>query len=100
MEASARAPEDLYGLSLEEYLSRPTTDLELRELKSKVRGELRKDDRVASVVVEVDVPKADGSELTVRILVRPVDPTIGAFAMTFAVTSAGVVLLAIGRAAA
>ena len=91
-------PDDgTFGLSLSEYLNTGTTALELRELGSKVRGELKKDDRVATVRVTV-TPSPTGQSMAVQIVVVPVDQTIGKFALTLGVTSSGVVLQAIARA--
>lgn len=86
-----------YGISLSEYLNRGTTATGLREIASKIRGELRKDDRVADVAVPPPETSLDGSRMRVSITVTPVDARVGPFDMTLAVTSAGVVLEAMGR---
>lgn len=87
-----------YGISLSEYLNEGTTDADIRALASKIRGELRKDDRVDVVVVTV-TPNADGSRLRIREVITPLDPRLGPFAMVLAVTSSSVVLEAMERVA-
>jgi hypothetical protein len=87
-----------YGISLTEYLNEGTTAQDLQTLGSKIRGELRKDDRVDAVLVIVD-PSPDGTILRIRETITPVDPRLGPFSMTLAVTSAGVVLEAMERGA-
>lgn len=85
-----------YGIALSEYLNRGTGAAELREVGAKIRGELAKDDRVASVRVTV-TPSPDGGTFAVQIRVTPIDAALGPFRLVLAVTSAGVVLEEIGR---
>lgn len=80
-----------YGIDLRSYCNRGTTAAEIRSLAGQINGELRKDDRIERVVVTV-TPSPDGSELAVQLEVTPVDPNVGDFALTLAVTSAAVVL--------
>lgn len=85
-----------YGIALAEHLNRGTTDRELRELGAKIRSELQKDDRVDTVRVTV-TPSSDGRTLLVQERITPVDARLGPFTLTLGVSSAGVVLEALGR---
>lgn len=80
-----------YGIDLRSYCNRGTTAAEIRALAGQINGELRKDDRVDRVLVTV-TPSPDGSRLGVQLEVTPIDPNVGGFALTLAVTSAAVVL--------
>lgn len=80
-----------YGIDLRSYLNRATTDDEIRGLASNIRSELTKDDRIATVVVTV-TPSPTGSSLAIDLLVTPVDPSVGIFALVLAVTSASVLI--------
>jgi hypothetical protein len=85
-------PDDAaYGKDLRSYLNRPTTALELLELAGAVRAELEKDDRVDTAPTTITTVNA-GQTMTLKVVVTPVDPSVGTFAMTLAVTSAEIVL--------
>lgn len=80
-----------YGMELSAFLNRATTATEIRNLAANIRQEVTKDDRIAAVTVTV-TPAPDGSTLAVDLHVTPVDPQLGQFSMTLAVTSAAVLL--------
>lgn len=80
-----------YGLDVRAYCNQGTTADEIRSLSGRISAELTKDDRVDTVIVTV-TPSPTGSSLGVAIRVRPVDPRIGEFDMTLAVTSAEVLV--------
>jgi phage baseplate assembly protein W len=80
-----------YGIDLRSYLNRGTTAAEINSLADRIRVELSRDDRIASLRVRV-TPNATGSTLSVAIAVVPVDPRLGAFSLTLAVTSAEVLI--------
>lgn len=86
-----------YGMDLRGYCNRGVTTSEIRSLATRVRNEVEKDDRIAGVTVTV-TPSSTGSTLTVEIAVVPVDPRIGNFGLTLAVTSAEVLIETIRRA--
>lgn len=86
-----------YGIDLRAFLNTGVPFSELGSLESQITTELRKDDRVASVAAKVTFSSA-GTELTVRIVVTPVDPALGSFRLTLAVTSAAVILEAMEAA--
>lgn len=89
----ARAPglRDLtYGLDLTSYLNRGITAQEIRALATKVRSELTKDDRIATVSVTV-TPSPTGDRLDLDLRVTPRDAR-NAFRLVLAVTSAGVLV--------
>jgi hypothetical protein len=83
-----------YGLDLVGYLNRGTTPAEVNGLAGAIRSEITKDDRIVTASVVV-VPSRGA--LSVRIRVTPASPTLGAFTLTLAATSAGVVLQEITR---
>jgi len=80
-----------YGIDLRSYLNRGVTADEIRGLASNIRSEVTKDDRVSGVTVTV-TPSPNGSSLAIDLLVTPRDPSIGAFTLVLAVTSASVLL--------
>lgn len=95
--ARGTLPDDRdYGIDLRSYLNRGTTAAEIIALASQIRGELERDDRLAAVQVTVR-PAPDGSELGVDLAVTPVDPRVGGFSLTLAVTSADIVLEELAR---
>jgi len=81
-----------YGMDLRAELNRGTTTRDLNAIAARIRSELTKDDRVSSVKVTVSYADLVAREMTVSIVVTPVDATIGGFSMTLAVTSAEVVI--------
>lgn len=87
-----RLPDDpTYGMDLASYVNRGVTQADLIGLAGEIRNELTKDDRVDAVTVEIAISEG-GRRLSGRALVTPVDPAIGGFALTFAVTDAGLAL--------
>lgn len=87
-----------YGMDLRAYLNRGSTTQEIRTLAGRIRGELEKDDRVQSVVVQV-TPDSTGRTLAVAIKITAVDPSVGGFDLILAVTSADVLIAELRRAA-
>lgn len=80
-----------YGIALRSFLNRGTTADELRALAGQTRAEIEKDDRVASASVVV-TPSSVGDRLAISIVVAPIDPRIGGFSLTLAITSADIVI--------
>lgn len=80
-----------YGLDLRSYLNRATPAAEITALAGRIRSELAKDDRVDDVRVTL-TPSPTGSEFSVKVEVLPHDPRIGGFTLTFAVTSAALLV--------
>jgi len=80
-----------YGLDLRGYCNRGTTAAELRTLAGRIRSELRKDDRIEDVLVEVD-PSSTGTDLAVRLDVTPIDPDLGGFRLTLSASSAAILI--------
>ncbi len=76
-----------YGYDLRAALNRGVTEQDVRAIAANVRAEIEKDDRVDFAAVTV-TPSADGSTLRVQLVITPVDPSIGGFTLTLAVTSA------------
>lgn len=90
-------PDDAdYGRDLRAMVNRGVTTDDVRAIAGQVRSELEKDDRVDAARVIV-TPAADGSRLRVQCWVTPVDPRIGGFTMTLAVTSAEILIEEISR---
>lgn len=83
-----------YGISLRSMLNAGADQERINSMGGIIRNEVCKDDRVASAVVEV-TPSASFDAFRVAMAVTPVDPSLGGFSMTLAVTSAGIVLEAI-----
>jgi hypothetical protein len=79
-----------YGEDIRSYLNRGTTLADLRDLEGKIRNECTKDDRVAQVAVQV--AQTALVQLDISIQVTPVDPTLGVFTMTLALTDAELLL--------
>lgn len=80
-----------YGIDLRAYCNRGTTADEVRALAGQIRTEVEKDDRIDSLAVTV-TPAADGSSLSVSLVVTPIAAELGGFTLTLAVTSAEVLL--------
>lgn len=76
-----------YGIDLRRWLHLPMTQRQLRENEGQVNAELRKDDRVESLVVSL--VRVGANELELRI---QGETATGAFTLTLAVTSAEVLL--------
>jgi hypothetical protein len=79
-----------YGLDVAGYLNRPMQPLDVRQYEGEIRQELLKDDRVTEAVVTVTYVN---ESLTVSALGTPVDPTLGPFTLTFAITGDGSIVV-------
>lgn len=88
--------DDAWGLSLSDYVNRPTTRRELDQLEGRIVSELIDDDRIDEVRAAIEA-STDCSTLTVTIRVVPVDPMIGDFTLTLTVSDAGVLIEEITR---
>lgn len=75
-----------YGLDVRGMLNRGTPATEIQALAGQIRSECQKDDRVDDVRVIV-TPSPTGRELRIQLHVTPIDPEVGGFSLTFAVTS-------------
>lgn len=84
-----------YGISLRDMLSAGVSTADLPTLEGTIRNELAKDDRVESLDVVVTIVSLE--ELSIRISVRPVDPSTTSFAMTLGLTSSALVLQEISQ---
>ena len=78
-----------YGIDLVQRLNRGQTEVERNATAGAVRNELEKDDRVVSLTVRTS---GDSQRMIIDIRVFPADPNVDEFSLTFAATSAGVVL--------
>jgi len=83
-----------YGISLRSMVNKGVDAAEVAAMAGVIRGEVSKDDRVDTVTVTV-TPSTVGDSITVTLIVRPVDQSLGGFSMTLAVTSGAVLLEAI-----
>lgn len=83
-----------YGISLRSMLNAGTDPERINSMAGTIRNEVCKDDRIASAVVTV-MPSVAGDAFKVVLRITPVDPRLGPFSMTLAVTSAAIVLEAI-----
>lgn len=83
-----------YGISLRSMVNKGVDATEIANMAGVIRGETSKDDRVDTVAVTV-TPSTALDAITVALVVRPVDQSIGGFTMTLAVTSGAVLLEAI-----
>lgn len=83
-----------YGLDVRGMLNTGVTASELRDMQGQIRSELLKDDRIADLAASVSMPSTNA--LTVQIRITPADPNASSFSFTLAVTSAQVILEAIG----
>lgn len=85
-------PDDAdYGIDLRGMCNTPATTATLRQLAGVVRAEVTKDDRIERAEVTV-APSSTGDTLRFALRLTPVDPSIGTFSMTIAVTSAEILL--------
>lgn len=80
-----------YGISITSYLNRGATAADLRQLAGQIRAELALDDRVASLTVRV-APNGVGSNLSIEIATKPIDPNLATFTLTLNASNAGLVL--------
>lgn len=83
-----------YGLDLRSYCNRGVPARELAQLAGGIRNEVTKDDRIETATVTASL--AGTNELRVQITITPVDPATEPFRLTLAVTSADVLLEALG----
>ncbi len=90
-----RLADDLdYGLDIVGRLNRGVTPAETNALAGAIRNEVEKDDRILSATVVV-VPTLNA--LSVRIRIVPARADRGPFSLTFAVTTAALLLQEISR---
>lgn len=87
-----------YGIDVRGMLNEGVPNYELATLGTRIRAELSKDDRIASVTASA-VMAPDGRELTIAISVVPFAASVGGFALTLSVTSAEVIVTALRSAA-
>lgn len=80
-----------YGIDVRSYLNRGTDVNELRNISDRVQLELLKDDRIVRAQVTATFA-ANFLELDLDIRITPLDPSVGGFSLTLAVTSADAVL--------
>ncbi len=86
-------PDDAdYGLYLPGYVNRGVEQNDLRELNGLINGELRKDDRISDLVVQLTYDATVSKSLSVAIQITPEDPNVAPFVFTFSVTDADVLL--------
>jgi hypothetical protein len=83
-----------YGLDLRRFLNTGHTVQTLTSLAGLITTEIGKDDRVGSISVTVALP--DPSTLRISLTITPEDPRLGAFDLTFAITSGAAVIEEIG----
>lgn len=88
-----------YGIDLRDFLHEGLTEQEIRAMKGRIGSELRKDDRIESVTVDVTPSlTVDGLRLRIVIQIVPRDPRFdGPFSMTLALSSAGVLIEEMSR---
>lgn len=88
-------PDDAsYGISVTSMLSAGISTQEVAQLAGVIRAEVSKDDRISSTRVTV-TPSSALDALTIDVYILPVDPALGPFTMTLAVTSGAILLEAI-----
>jgi hypothetical protein len=83
--------DDSWGLSLSDYVNRPTTRRELNGLEGQIVSELIDDDRIEEVHAAVEA-STDCTTLTVTMRIVPVDPIAGDFTLTLSVSDVGVLI--------
>jgi len=86
-----------YGYDLRGIWNRGIPVSELEQISGQVRNEVRQDDRVYDATVSAQLEGQ--SRLLVMLRIVPADQTLGTFSLTLAVTSAQVLIEAIGGAA-
>lgn len=87
-----------YGIDVCAYLNDGVTTFTVEAMADEIRSEVTKDDRIAGASVKV-VLGSGGLSLSITISITPVDPSVGNFTLTFAATSAALVLEQIRKAA-
>jgi len=88
--------QDDWGISITDYVNRPTTQQELYALEGAIIAELVDDDRIDEVQADVEA-SSDYRTLTVSIKIVPEDPLAEDFTMTLSVTDTGVLLEEMSR---
>lgn len=83
--------DDDWGLSLQDYLNRPTTREELYALEGEIVAEIVDDDRIDEVQAAVEA-STDCTTLTVSLRIVPTDPLVNDFSLTLSVSDAGVLI--------
>lgn len=83
-----------YGIDVRSYCNLGMSTQDTRDLGSKIRSEVTKDDRVDDAVVTVG--DAVSTQLSISIQVTPIDRTLGVFTLTLSVTDGQLLLEAIG----
>ena len=81
-----------YGLGLLGWINRGTARIDLLSLAGRMSIEARQDDRVAGCVVTLEADLRV-KLLHVRAQITPIDPSIGEFLLTFALTEDGTPVL-------
>jgi len=91
MDTPSGLPDDPeWGMSLHDYLNRPTTRKELYALEGEIAAELGDDDRIDEVRCTVDA-SSDTRTLTVNLRIVPLDPG-GEFSLTLSVADTGIII--------
>lgn len=80
-----------YGIDVRSYVNRGVVAEDIRQLAGQISNEVRKDDRVDTLIVTVQ-PSSTGTTLGIRLAVRPVDARIGGFTLTLSASSASIVI--------
>lgn len=83
--------DDNWGISITDYLNRPTTTRELSELEGAISSELRQDDRIDNISVSVEF-SADYSEITINLGITPLDALVNEFVLILSVTDTGIII--------
>jgi hypothetical protein len=87
-----------YGFDIRPWCNRGVTLADLRTLSAQMAAECRKDDRVASVRIDVTSATTTlaSGVLACTIMIAPVNPATQDFTLTFSATDAGVLIDTIG----
>lgn len=83
-----------YGMDVRGYCSHGVTVQTLRELEGLVRLEIGKDERIEDATVSVTTPTPGA--LTFAVQLKPADPALTPFELTFAVTSGALAVERLG----
>jgi hypothetical protein len=82
-----------YGIDVRSFCNLGMSTQDIRDLASKIRSEVTKDDRVDDAAVTIGNPVT--SDLSIAVQVTPVDRALGVFTLTLAVTDGQLLLEAI-----
>lgn len=88
--------DDDWGISLADYLNRPTERSELDSLEGQIVAELVDDDRVDEVTAKVTA-SSDTKTLTVELRIVATDPYVNDFSLIATVSDVGVLLEEMSR---